>query len=141
MKILFSIRFVAKVIGTLVASLPGVKYGALFYRYLEYDKIVALRCSAGNFDGTMYLSSYARSDLSWWIENIQFCFNPIKIEEHSHILTADASQLGWGAVFADKSTGGHWQPEESLMHINELELKAIYFGLLSFCSEIFFCAH
>ena len=44
------IREVASFIGTLVASLPGVTYGALYYRFLEKCKLDALRESRGDFD-------------------------------------------------------------------------------------------
>jgi len=37
------IRDVAKVIGHLISSLPGVKYGALYYRNLEMNKVAALK--------------------------------------------------------------------------------------------------
>ena len=131
-----SIRYVSTVIGTLVASLPAVQYGALFYRYLEYDKIQALKCSAGNFDALMCLGSNAHSELQWWIANIMTCFNPIKIKPYSHLLSTDASQLGWGAHFGNIATGGHWKPQESLFHINELELMAVLFGLQCFCSQM-----
>jgi len=42
------IRDVAKVIGHLISSLPGVKYGALYYRNLEMEKIAALKSANGN---------------------------------------------------------------------------------------------
>ena len=35
-------------------------------------------------------------------------------------------------MVGNESTGGQWNLSESMLHINELELKAIYFGLLSF---------
>ena len=44
--------------------------------------------------------------------------------------------LGWGAVFNLSSTGGRWQQSESTSHINVLELKAIWFGLKSFCDKL-----
>ena len=39
---IFSIRFVARVIGKIVSSLPGSEFGKLHYRNLERDKIRAL---------------------------------------------------------------------------------------------------
>ena len=33
-----TIRYVAKMIGLMASSLPGVKYGAAHYKYLEQDK-------------------------------------------------------------------------------------------------------
>ena len=37
-KQIFTIREIAKVIGKLVASFPGVMYGPLYYRQLEKEK-------------------------------------------------------------------------------------------------------
>jgi len=39
-------------IGHLISSLPGVKYGALYYRNLEMNKVAALKLAKGNFKGT-----------------------------------------------------------------------------------------
>ena len=38
-----TIREVAKVLGLIVSSFPGVAYGPLHYRYLEQDKTTALK--------------------------------------------------------------------------------------------------
>ena len=55
-----TIRYVAKVIGLMTSSLPGVKYGvkygAAHYKYLEQDKTNALKISKGCFDAIMILS-------------------------------------------------------------------------------------
>ena len=42
-----TIRYVAKVIGLMTSSLPGVKHGAAHYKYLEQDKTNALKISKG----------------------------------------------------------------------------------------------
>ena len=51
-----SIRFVAKVIGTLVSALPAVLYGPLYYRYLQRDKIEALKQARWAYEQLMTLS-------------------------------------------------------------------------------------
>ena len=132
----FRIRFVAHVIGVLVSSLPGVRYGALFYKFLEKDKNNALRIAKGNYDNHMFIGADAKSELQWWLDNCYNSFKPIRIDPPSHILTTDASLLGWGAVYNENSTGGQWNDEETLLHINLLELKAILFGLQSFLSHL-----
>ena len=38
-----TIRYVAKVIGLMTSSLPGVKHGAAHYKYLEQEKQMPLR--------------------------------------------------------------------------------------------------
>ena len=69
-----SIRYLAKVIRVLVSSLPAVQFGALYYRFLEHDKIMALKNSCGNFDDFTSISNDARMELQWWINNASSCF-------------------------------------------------------------------
>jgi len=45
---------------------------------------------------------------------------------------SDASKTGWGAACQNRSTGGLWSKEESLEHINFLELKAAKLAILTF---------
>ena len=40
-----TIRYLTKVIGLMTSRLPGVKYGAAHYKYLEQDKTNALKIS------------------------------------------------------------------------------------------------
>ena len=54
-----TIREVAKVIGKIVSSFPGVMHGPLYYRALEKSKTQALREEKGNFEATMSLSKDA----------------------------------------------------------------------------------
>ena len=42
------IRDIARTIGYMISSLLAVTYGALYYRYLEIDKITALKQSKGD---------------------------------------------------------------------------------------------
>ena len=72
-----TIREVAKVLGRIVSSFPGVAYGTLHYRYLEQDKTTALNTSKWNFDVKMCLSSQAREELMWWIDSIESASNLI----------------------------------------------------------------
>ena len=43
---------------------------------------------------------------------------------HSLVLTSDASQSGWDAILPPHRVSGSWSKEESLVHINSLELRA-----------------
>ena len=66
---ILSIRFVARVIGKIVSSLPGSEFGKLHYRNLERDKIRALALNRGDYVAKMQLSVLAKEDLLWWVEN------------------------------------------------------------------------
>ena len=51
-------------------------------------------------------------------------------------LKCDSSLQGWGSVIDGKTqcTGGRCSIHESKLHINFLELNAIYLGLHALCS-------
>lgn len=131
-----TIRQTAKVIGKIVASFQAVKYGPLYYRHLEQDKKAALRNSKGNFDSNMELSTYSREDLIWWKNNVQVAYNDIYVKQPEISLSSDASLAGWGCVCNGIKTGGAWMAEDQTCHINYLELKAAFFALKSFTSEL-----
>jgi len=50
-------------------------------------------------------------------------------------ISSDASQLGWGAVFAKSYTGGAWSAQEQTMHINYLELLAAILAVKIFLKD------
>ena len=53
-------------IGLMAANLPGVKFGAAHYKYLDWDKTSALKISKGCFDGMMILSPQSITDVEWY---------------------------------------------------------------------------
>ena len=59
-------------------------------------------------------------------------FKPIRYPKISIIIYTDASLEGWGASMGNVSTGKAWLPDEKLIHINVLELKAILLALMLF---------
>ena len=55
--------------------------------------------------------------------------------EHDVLIFTDASTAGWGAHLGQSSTRGSWFPQETHLHINMLELKAVRLALLHFSSQ------
>ena len=127
-----TIHSVAQVIGFLDSSFPAVEFAEMHYRHLEL-KICALHANKGNFDSIMTLSAQSKTELTWWIDNVLTASKPISHGNPDLTLTTDASNLGWGAVCGDTSTGGFWSLEEQGNHINFLELKVVLLGLKSRC--------
>ena len=91
-----SIRSVASLIGQLVASFSGVMFGLLYYRHLDRNKVLALKQAKGNFDACMSLSLQAKSELQWWIKNVESTYNLVSHAQPQYQITTDASSLGWG---------------------------------------------
>ena len=130
------IRDIARIIGYMISSLPAVRYGALYYRYLEMDKIKALKQSKGDFEASMSVSKQGISEMRWWLDNLDHSYNTICHPPVDIILYSDASLMGWGAVMNKTSTGGRWSPMEAENHINYLELLAAFFALKCFQNSI-----
>ena len=58
--------------------------------------------------------------------------SPIHPPATEMVITSDASKMGWGATFGNLSTNGRWSKQESDLHINVLELKAIFSAIQAF---------
>ena len=76
--------------------------------------------------------------LHWWNCKHRFIQGvPIKSPPHAHPLFTDASVSGWGAHLEPEGLlcDGVWTPDESQLHINILEMKAILLALKQ-CQDI-----
>ena len=93
-----TIRTVAVLVGKMVSSFPGVKYGKLFYRQLDNEKTMALKENHGNFEAKMKVSQLAKDDLTWWINNIVHSYSDIVPSNPDITVFSDASKSGWGGA-------------------------------------------
>ena len=78
-----------------------------------------------------------RRDLLWW-EDLRSLTQGVPIHAPTPDVSVftDASMAGWGAHLADLQASGLWTPEETLLHINLLELEAVRRGLQAFRSHL-----
>ena len=130
-----SIREVAGLVGLIIAYSQAFDYGLAHVKYIENEKIEALKISRGNFDVPMSLSEKAKEDIRWWLRNIGSSAKHVEVASPDVVIFADASQEGWGAHMGSQTAGGRWTEEEAESHINVLELRAIYLALKSFCKS------
>ena len=125
-----AIRDVASVVGHMVASFPGSVFGPLYYRNIERDKINPLKIANVDFDKHMRLSEQAKSDINWWVENIDTIFAPIHLPPITYTVCTDSSDIGWGVVFENKRTGVPWEEVEvTSLLINIREMLAACFAI------------
>ena len=75
-------------------------------------------------------------DILCLINNTEDSFSPIQIPNCSFLLKRNVSKPAWGAIFDKETAGGQFPLDESLLHINVLELKAVLCGLKSLCSHL-----
>ena len=70
--------------------------------------------------------------LKWWLqEDLYHQGIPLKIDPPSHTIFTDASLSGWGAHVEPEGLLFHgvWTEDQSRLHINVLETKAIFLSL------------
>ena len=83
------------------------------------------------------LPEEARRDLSWWMVRDHLLtgvrFGTPAPDLH---LYSDASSSGWGAHLLDQSVSGVWSDQEKWLHINLLEMKALFLGLQAFREDV-----
>ena len=131
------IRQTASLLGLLNDVCKGVDFGLNHVKFLEMDKIAALReAGAAGYDGVMTISGKATNDLIWWLANINTRFRKIRVSPPDLWMATDASGQGWGAVVKDKKPGGRWASFEVDDHINVLKLRAVFFGLKSLFKDV-----
>ena len=71
--------------------------------------------------------------LDWWQNPANMMKgSDLHPKDHSIQLFIDASNEGWGAHLEQSSTQGLWSPQEKGLHINVLELKALFLALRHF---------
>ena len=77
--------------------------------------------------------------LQWWLdEETLLAGVPLLPPQPSLHLITDASMEGWGAHLEPRSLtlSGLWSPQESHLHINNLEMRAVFLAVSQFQSHL-----
>lgn len=128
-----TIQQVAKLIGNLVATSEAVPLAPRYYRKLEKDKARALKACGGTYAARMAISTKAKADLAWWLDNIQTVYRSLTPVPVNQTIYTDASKVGWGAVLGEYHTQGQWLASEwAEGDINVAEITAAFFALKAF---------
>ena len=103
-----------------------VPHGRLRMRSLQWHLKVHWSPESDPPSLSVPLPREVRRDLFWWmVRGVRFGTPPPDLHLYS-----DASCSGWGAHLLDQHVSGVWSDQEKLLHINLLEMKALFLGLL-----------
>ena len=127
-----TIRELSQVLGLLTSSIPGVMYGPIHHRSLDMNKAMDVQGTRGNYDQRMTLSSSAKYDLHWWVNNVETAYNVVSHGEPALTMTTDASKTGLGCSLHEAPSGGQWTPEEAYDISIFLRSKQFYWA----CSHL-----
>ena len=92
---------------------------------------MALQRNYGDYNSCLSLSPVAKVELQWWLDNNDEMSNGIHLPTFVAEIFCDASNLGRGTVFNDRTTGGVWNYYEIDPHINVKEILSIYYAIRS----------
>ena len=127
-----SIHLLSQFQGFLESCCPAVWVAPLHFRHLQSCLIRQVVLNKGS-SGHGPPRPLALEELQWWITNIKHVNgSPIQLPATEIMITSDASKMGWGATCGNLSTKGRWSNQESLLHINVLELKATFLAVQAF---------
>ena len=114
-----TMRYLAKVIGTIISCIPTAILGPLFYRYLKNGKVTSLRLNKGNFDAPAKVSSDGKQELEWWLENTDYIEKTIALPSIDLEYFCDLSSYSWGAHFDAHKIGGAWNMKEKAQNMSK----------------------
>ena len=128
-------RDLAQFIGTAVSMSLAIPMAPLFYRSLQSLKNSTLSLPEG-LDTIVTLEDYHREELAWWTGHHRK-WNGLNLRPPQRILKiqTDASNMGWGAVGENMTTGGPWSWNECQYHINYLELLAAFLAVKTLAKQ------
>ena len=126
------VRQFMSLIGLLTATEKQVHLGRLHTRPIQWHLKNNWRVLE-SLEKVIPLPRSLHPHLQWWLEESNVLqgqpLHPIK---HALQIFTDASKEGWGAHLNEFTARGSWSVPESKLHINHLELKAVFLALKEF---------
>ena len=127
-----SVRQFMSLIGLLTATEKQVVAGRLHMRPIQWHLKRHWHVPE-SLEKVIPLPQSLHPHLRWWlIPNNVLKGQPLHPLQHALQLFTDASNEGWGAHLGDFTARGLWSTQESALHINLLELKAVLLALKQF---------
>ena len=126
------VRQFMSLIGLLTATEKQVHLGRLHMRPIQWHLKNHWRVPE-SLEKVIPIPKSLHPHLQWWLqENNVLSGQTLHPISHARQLFTDASKEGWGAHLNECTARGSWSLPESKLHINFLELKAVFLALKEF---------
>ena len=126
------VRKFMSLIGLLTATEKQVHLGRLHMRPIQWHLKNNWRVPE-SLEKVIPVPKSLHPHLRWWLEESNVLLGqPLHPLKHALQIFTDASNEGWGAHLDDHTARGTWSLPESKLHINHLELKAVFLALKEF---------
>ena len=126
------VRQFMSLIGLLTATEKQVHLGRLHMRPIQWHLKNNWRVPE-SLEKVIPVPKSLHPHLKWWLEEGNVLLGqPLHPLKHALQIFTDASKEGWGAHLDEHTARGTWSLPESKLHINQLELKAVFLALKDF---------
>ena len=131
------VRKFMSLIGLLTATEKQVHLGRLHMRPIQWHLKNNWRVPE-SLEKVIPVPKSLHPHLRWWLEESNGLIGqPLHPLKHALQIFTDASKEGWGAHLDEHTARGQWSLPESKLHINHLELKAVFLALKEFRTLVF----
>ena len=128
-----SARRFQSLLGTMASQFRFIKYARLYMRPVQWHLKLNWDQLLGDPEERVLVSPQIKSCLRWWLkQTVHPQGVPLQPPAFQIRIYTDASEKGWGAHVLDVQDikyKGLWSQEETKMHMNRLELKAVTLAL------------
>ena len=132
------VREFMSLIGLLTATEKQVHLGRLHLRPIQWHLKNNWRVPE-SLEKVIPIPRSLHPHLRWWLEEKNVLTGqPLHPVKHALQIFTGASKEGWGAHLNERTARGTWSLPESKLHINYLEIKAVFVALKEFqdlCSD------
>ena len=126
------VRQFMSLIGLLTATEKQVHLGRLHMRPIQWHLKNNWRVPE-SLEKVIPVPKSLHPHLRWWLEEGNVLLGqPLHPLKHALQIFTDASKEGWGAHLDEHTARGSWSLPESKLHINQLELKAVFLAFEDF---------
>ena len=125
-----SAHFWQRLLGSLCAQEKFVQYGRLRMRSAQWQLADHWNQLADPPEARIPITPLVRSDLHWWLQTEERLRGvPLTPPDPTLRIFTDASTQGWGAHCQGDTFQGRWTRDETQLHINLLEMRAVRLAL------------
>ena len=126
-----TIRYLAKIIGKIIATFPASCHSQLHYRILDRFKVKMLVFHRQNWASRIVLSHNCLVQLRWWKENLltDKMKKSLYTRKPTEKLYCDSCGKSWGSVLNGKVAQSYFSVAQQGLCINTKELLAVYYGI------------
>lgn len=119
----------------MAAAIPVMRFAKL-HQPLQIIFIIRFRPQIHSQQRRIRIPCKIQESLSWWLRSQNIFRSVTFCQEQPTSVITDASLKGWGPHMGSLHTQNLWSPDDSHLHINYLELKAVFLDIHIFLPHL-----